>query len=141
MVLWGTSHEKINVGDVIVFQSGREYPIIHRVVEVQESTVTTKGDHNSESIEEYALYDGRYLYACYLEVERGIQPSLCGPGVERVTQDTPGALAVLDEVEIPENVLIGKAIFRIPWAGWLKIGFVEVLSAIGLSGAIPVLSA
>ncbi len=53
--------KKINVGDVIIFdsnQQGVKYPIIHRVIR-NEETITTKGDHN-------------YLLLPY---EKEIQPS------------------------------------------------------------------
>ncbi len=36
----------------------------------------------------------------------------------------------LDEVEISENQIIGKAIFRVPYLGYVKILFVELLNLI-----------
>ncbi len=50
MILRGTSPEKINVGDTIVYMTNaKPYPIIHRVVDIQkgdEYKFITKGDHN-----------------------------------------------------------------------------------------------
>ncbi len=50
IVLRGSEAENIVVGDVIVFYATRDYPVIHRVVDVEESgderIFTTKGDHN-----------------------------------------------------------------------------------------------
>jgi signal peptidase I len=50
MVLVGTTPEKTKVGDVIVFQSSRPDPIIHRVIEKNINNdkiyLRTKGDHN-----------------------------------------------------------------------------------------------
>jgi len=37
-----------------------------------------------------------------------------------------------DELEISEERIIGKALFRIPMLGWIKIGFVELLRLIGV---------
>ena len=39
----------------------------------------------------------------------------------------------LDETNINENNIIGKAVLRIPFLGYIKIGFVEILKLIGLS--------
>ena len=39
----------IDIGDVIIFQTNRAHPIIHRVVS-EPPTLQTKGDHNSEQI-------------------------------------------------------------------------------------------
>ena len=51
MILYGTKPERIELGDVIVFQADRPDPIIHRVIqkELREGTYyfTTKGDHNT----------------------------------------------------------------------------------------------
>ncbi len=50
IVLRGSEPENIEIGDVIVFQASRNYPIIHRVVDKEdrdgEIFFTTKGDHN-----------------------------------------------------------------------------------------------
>ncbi|MCF7798675.1 signal peptidase I [Candidatus Woesearchaeota archaeon] len=54
IVLTRATPEKLDVGDVLVFHSDRPYPIIHRIVAIQETTqgyvFTTKGDHNADSI-------------------------------------------------------------------------------------------
>lgn len=87
MVLFGAGRPQ--VGEVIVFDMpGRNYPIIHRIVEVKENGkfYKTKGDHN------------------------------CGSdSLER---------------NIPAEKLYGKAVLRVPYLGWLKIGFVELLNLI-----------
>ena len=38
----------------------------------------------------------------------------------------------LDETNITQNRVIGKAVLRIPFLGYIKIGFVELLSLAGL---------
>lgn len=78
------------VGEVIVFEmAGRNYPIIHRVIEVIENGkfYKTKGDHN------------------------------CG----------------IDQLErkIPKEKVYGKAVLRIPYLGWLKLIFTELLNYLG----------
>jgi len=54
MVLVGKDAENIEVGDVIVFQSNRKDPIIHRVVnKIDNNSIfyfQTKGDNNKDSI-------------------------------------------------------------------------------------------
>lgn len=46
----GVESENIEIGDIIVFEAGKAYPIIHRVVEKRlengQLYFTTKGDHN-----------------------------------------------------------------------------------------------
>lgn len=44
--------KNIKVGDIVVFDSpDRKYPIIHRVIEIKDGGVVTKGDNNSVSDE------------------------------------------------------------------------------------------
>jgi len=54
MVITGKKTEKIKVGDVIVFEAGKNYPIIHRVVAIHKVNNTTifetKGDNNPAQI-------------------------------------------------------------------------------------------
>ncbi len=143
MMIQGSNEHNTHIGDVIVFQSNKPYPVIHRVVDTfyEDNTkfYITKGDHNQEVIREYALLDTRQmcnggpcLYACYQELQGAIQPSLCGPGTMRVTPQTPGAIPILDEARITQDQVIGKAYGRIPFIGYVKIIFVEILERIGL---------
>ncbi len=59
MLLKGKKPKDIKVGTVIVFQSERKYPIIHRVIKKWKSDgkyyFQTKGDHNLYSIKEPGL--------------------------------------------------------------------------------------
>jgi len=52
MFLYGTKPEKLELGDVIVFEGGRDKPIIHRIIKIEEINneyyFTTKGDHNDQ---------------------------------------------------------------------------------------------
>lgn len=78
MVLIKKTEPKI--GDVIVYNGRSVYPIIHRVVIINEdSSFILKGDHNSAQ----------------------------------------------DPVNVPES--IGKAVLRIPYLGYIKIIFVDVV--------------
>jgi len=92
MFLVGIKTADVKTGDVIVYVSGKEYPIIHRVIRKwSENNITyfeTKGDHNQDQI------------------------------VDRL----------LNEQMVSEEKLIGKAVFKIPWLGYIKIGFVEFLN-------------
>ena len=93
--LVGKKPDKIKLGDVIVFRSGRPDPIIHRVVELKQDNGNyifhTKGDHNTASIQTSAF----------------------------------------DETKITQDMLIGRALFKIPLLGWIKIGFVSILNLFG----------
>ncbi|MFH1072522.1 MAG: signal peptidase I [Nanoarchaeota archaeon] len=93
MILFGINPEKIKTGDVIVFNSQKPYPIIHRVVGIDRPEETplymfeTKGDHNKNYIN-----DG-----------------------------------LLNELSVTEPRLLGKAVARIPYLGYIKIWFSEYL--------------
>ncbi|MEM4711179.1 MAG: signal peptidase I [Candidatus Woesearchaeota archaeon] len=93
MVLKGIDYENIKKGDVIVFKSGMNYPIIHRVVE-KNDVIQTKGDHNVAQI---------------------------------ISKN-------LDERYITKDEIIGKAWFRIPLLGYIKIWFVDLLRCITFNG-------
>lgn len=101
MVLYGKKPEKIEVGDIIVYNSiYKKDPIIHRVIRKWEEDgklyFATKGDNNNGSNN--------------------------------------------DELKIPVEKIIGytkygngsTAVIRIPYLGWIKIGFVKLLSLLGV---------
>ncbi len=50
IVLKGVEFEDIDRGDVIVFQSKGHEPIIHRVIELSEHSIGTKGDNNPRQL-------------------------------------------------------------------------------------------
>ncbi|MFH1917210.1 MAG: signal peptidase I [Nanoarchaeota archaeon] len=90
MVLFGIDPGKVKVGNVIVFDSNKPYPIIHRVIRIRnEETVyfETKGDHNQNQIN-----DG-----------------------------------LLNERAVTESQLLGRAVFRVPYLGYVKIWFTEYI--------------
>ncbi len=91
MVLYKRKPDKIKIGDILVFQSGRPDPIIHRVIRKWryngEWYFQTKGDHNAVSIQ---------------------YPSL-------------------DETNISEDQIVGVAIIRIPYLGWIKLGALKLM--------------
>jgi signal peptidase I len=92
MILRGSSPDKIDIGDVIVFQSVRPDPIIHRVIKKEDRNGTiyfqTKGDHN------------------------------------------PSSYPTLKETDINENRVIGKAVARVPYLGWIKIIAVNIVNIV-----------
>ncbi len=91
MILRGIKTKDIKIGEVIVFESKRPDPIIHRVVKKWEQDndylFQTKGDNNIGSIKS----------------------------------------PYLDETTIGEERIIGKAVFRVPLLGYIKIWFVELI--------------
>ncbi|MBT3835665.1 hypothetical protein HOD05_03620 [Candidatus Woesearchaeota archaeon] len=91
IILWRA--DKVEVGDVLIFQAYRAQPIIHRVVDVHaDGTYQTKGDHNSNSI------------------ANG-----------------------LEETSISQERVYGKGVVRIPYLGWVKILFVDLMKVFGVS--------
>ncbi|NQV92034.1 hypothetical protein HQ489_06180 [Candidatus Woesearchaeota archaeon] len=90
IILWRA--DKVEVGDVLIFQAYRAQPIIHRVVDVHsDGTYQTKGDHNSNSIS-----------------------------------------AGLEETNISKERVYGKGVLRIPYLGWVKILFVDLMQVFGV---------
>lgn len=94
MLLLGVEPKDIKIGDIIVFNSHRKDPIIHRVIKIWRVDgglrFQTKGDGNLHSI------------------------------------DTLG----LKETAIEPSMIIGRAVFRIPWLGWIKICFTYLINMI-----------
>lgn len=82
--------EDLKVGDVIVFQSGRPDPIIHRIIKVKGSSYETKGDNNCGQISSLSL----------------------------------------DETNIAKENIYGKTLLRIPFLGYVKIWFVDLIDLI-----------
>ncbi|MFP4567940.1 MAG: signal peptidase I [Candidatus Woesearchaeota archaeon] len=57
ILLVGTNN--LEVGDVIVFQAAKEYPIIHRIINISEDNIVTKGDNNQGLIVDSQLNERR----------------------------------------------------------------------------------
>lgn len=79
----GVDSDEIEVGDVIIFEGGARYPLIHRVVDDGES-LSTKGDNYRTNFEQLS-----------------------------------------SEKDIDRNKVYGKALFRVPAIGWVKLIFFE----------------
>ena len=80
IIIFGKNN--IEVGEVIIFNAGRNHPVIHRVISL--NPIQTKGDHNSAQ----------------LSIEQNIA----------------------------QNQVIGTAVARIPYIGWIKLFFVEIFN-------------
>jgi len=83
IIIFGWS--KPEIGDVIIFNAGRNHPIIHRMI--SENPISTKGDHNSGQLSE--------------------------------------------EKSIDERQIVGVAVAKIPYLGWVKLFFSELLGRVG----------
>lgn len=73
LLIYGKKFEKIDKGDVIVFEGSLKYPIIHRVINVSNHSVQTKGDNNPRSINsmgvnEVYITKDRYLGKAALRI-------------------------------------------------------------------------
>lgn len=127
MILFGAKTDKLKKGDIIVYNSIRKYPIIHRVINIESGIFQTKGDHNTEMIQDYYIQDTRgNLYRCYTG-EEFPAPASCRPGAKIVTKETPTAIKGLDEFEIQPEEIYGRAVLRIPYIGYVKILAVDAL--------------
>ncbi len=98
MILKGKDPEDIKVGDILVYWGNQFDPIIHRVVDIKNSSdgivLQAKGDHNSHSnTNEVEIRPKRIVG--YREYEKG-----------------------------------SVAVLRIPYIGYIKIGFVKMLNFI-----------
>jgi signal peptidase I len=82
-VIFVVGAKNVEVGDVIIFNAGGRYPIIHRLIKVGE-TYATKGDNYKSN-----------------------------------------PVQISGESSIKEEQLVGKALFRIPAIGWIKLVFFE----------------
>lgn len=103
ILLRGVNPQDVQRGDIIVFDTDRPYPIIHRVVRAYENKgelfFETKGDHNTLQIEGVCYYPG-------------MNPQYC-----------------LDESAIPANTLRGRASLKIPYIGYVKIWAVDLFTS------------
>ena len=79
-------------GDIIIYTSGTQYPLIHRIVSL--NPIQTKGDHNADQI-------------------------------------TPSSGQNVDETNVKENQILGKAVGKIPALGWIKLVFFEPFRTTG----------
>jgi signal peptidase I len=96
MILTGVDAAKLQKGTVIVYWSGKPYPIIHRFIGTNYDNATgftylmSKGDNNPAMVVSYDL----------------------------------------DERRIPPTRVVGRALLRIPYLGYVKILAVDLFSRI-----------
>ncbi len=98
MVVYG--HNRIEVGDVVVFWGGRREPIIHRVV----SRWGVDGEmrlktKGDNNREPLRVYTGK----------------------------SGSRIKVIDETNIMREDIVGEAMLKIPYLGYIKIWFVKLL--------------
>lgn len=86
----GVPFDKLKVGDVIVYVIPGKEPIIHRIVEITEEGLITKGDNNGA-------------------------PDQAAGGIAPVIK--------------PEHVR-GKAVFRAPLLGYVKLTYMQIVGKI-----------
>jgi hypothetical protein len=83
-IIFVVGAKNVEIGDVIIFESGARYPLIHRVIEAGEIYATKGDNYKTNSIQ--------------LDSEK----------------------------KISENQLVGKALFKVPAIGWVKLIFFEL---------------
>jgi len=102
VIVWGRFTPKI--GDIIIFQANKESlaprPIVHRIVKIN-------NENNKLTIGTKGDHNQDQLKISNL-------------------QNTLRT----DETNIKEEQIIGKVIFKIPYLGWLKIFFIEIINKI-----------
>jgi signal peptidase I len=101
--------KNVKVGDVIIFNGGRSTPIIHRVISIRNDSegdliYSTKGDN-------YITNAGQITPGC-----------------------NAGFCWSTDERNIASNQIVGKAVFRIPLVGWIKLIFFDWRNSVDQRG-------
>lgn len=103
MVLWRANPNNIKIGDVIVFISARTNPkpdpIIHRIIIIEENNGNTAYQTKGDNY----ITNRRQINACF--------PDGC-----------------IYESDIQQSQIIGKALFKVPYLGYIKIWFVDLLN-------------
>jgi signal peptidase len=113
ILVQGQSFEDIQEGDIIIFQS--QYiamPIIHRVIEKNETALQTKGDNNNAQ-----------LRIC-------LGPD--GPSTPSARECNENERPITIEKGITEDQILGKKIFIIP-----KIGYAKLFLSCTLRAGLP----
>jgi len=100
IVLTRAVPENLKIGDVIVFKSRRPDPIIHRVV----------SKWNEGEVYYFATKGDHNAFSIKDYAYDGSK--------------------ILDETNIPQQDLLGKAQIKIPWLGYIKIWFVDLINFI-----------
>jgi signal peptidase len=102
VVVQGAQPQDLKVGDVIVFSvKTRGAPIIHRIIEVKNSTFQTLGDNNNPTKEKCVNY------RCSNPIDGCSCNNYCGQLPEECTI-------------YPEQIQ-GRMLFSIPLLGWVKV--------------------
>jgi len=107
IVLKGTKPSEVREGSIMVFKSSRDYPkpdpIIHRVVEL-------KSDGSGDN-----------LYQTKGDNNRDSINNSCDPATRTCIQ----------EYGIEQSQVLGFAVFRVPYLGYIKIWFFDLVQLIG----------
>lgn len=96
IILRGKQPKDIKIGGIIVFRAAKKEPIIHRVVKISKE-------------------NGKYIYSTKGDNNKG-QIRAYGEGV----------YGGIDETSIRESLVIGNALLKIPFLGYVKILSVEL---------------
>jgi signal peptidase I len=125
IILVGTAPEEIERGDVIVYWGGKQYPIIHRTIAIDMDEdgrfFQTKGDHNPYQIVPDQGRCGELSQTYGIACLRNAPPYMGD--------------CCLNEAHVSEEVFLGRAVLRVPYLGWVKIGFVKLLNLVGIPAA------
>jgi hypothetical protein len=105
-IIFVVGAKDVNVGDVIIFNGGQANPIIHRVISIKEE-------------------NGKIIYGT--------------KGDNNLRQITPGCSAggvcwKTDETNITQDSVVGKAVFRVPAIGWIKLIFFDWMKPVDQRG-------
>jgi signal peptidase I len=103
--LIGSKPENIDIGDVIVFNSlkANSYPIIHRVIQI-----------NNYSVYQYSNNSSNIKYSYVTKGDNN--------------KNSIYSVGYLDENNISQEQLLGKSLFKIPYVGYVKLIFVDVIN-------------
>lgn len=102
IIVRGTPFDELEPGDVVVFDTCLQVPLIHRVIDRGTETLETKGDANRQQVE-----------ACMVNEQQCVPPE----AVPSCPQDR----RVNVEQGITEDQVLGEAFFVVPEIGRVKL--------------------
>ena len=157
IIVWGRFQPKI--GDIIIFQANKESraprPIIHRIVSMENNTIESRSfrfsryrtvlieecefkvddDLSISNVDSIAIKRSTVMSSVSLEevFDHVIMENntIQTKGDHNEVQLTgSNNIYHTDETTITQDRIIGKAVFKIPYLGWVKIWFVEFFQKI-----------
>ncbi len=132
LIVWGWS--KIKKGDIIIFKPNKESiaprPIVHRIVEIKENfEKVKKSKFSKKNFAEISFGNRTYAKFSKEKIEENQTNKIYSTKGDHNQEQLTGSNNNYntDETNIKEEQIVGEVIFKIPFLGWLKIWFIELI--------------